>query len=192
MNCTTIRAALRRLRGRALDESAQGLIEFALVGTMLCFMFLGTVDFGRFLYYQTALVSTARVGAEAAINHCPFSSSSCANTTTVTSDALVLWEASCEAIPYASLQPQFASCTAGTAGTWTPICASTCSNCTADLCVTPSTRSTGTQVTVSVGYRFQPITPLMQVFFPDKSCFTGDSTSTNHHTLCATSTGRVS
>jgi hypothetical protein len=52
--------------------------------------------------------------------------------------------------------------------------------------------STPTTVTVYVGYNFTPISPLMQQFFPVKSCFPGDDTTANHHTLCAAAVGKIS
>jgi Flp pilus assembly protein TadG len=182
---------MKRLARAAGDEQAQGLVEFALVISVLFFVFLGTVDFARFLYYQTAIQSAARVGAEAATNHCPFASSTCAATETATSDSLVLWSVYCEANPNPALTPAYSSCSAGTASSWTPTCSGTCTNCASDVCVSPSTRSGGTEVTVTVGYNFTPLTLLISPFFPTKSCYSGDSTSTNHHTICAQSVGRV-
>jgi hypothetical protein len=179
---------LRRIH----DENAQGVIEFALVSTVLMLLFLGTVDYARFLYYDVAITSAARVGAETAINHCPFASSNCGVTPTAVSDTLVLWTAYCEATPSPKLHPQYNGCENGTSSTWTPTCVGTCTNCAQDVCVSPSTRSSGTQVTVSVGYSFEPFTPLMGAFFSDVSCFAGDDTSVNHHTICAKSTGLVS
>lgn len=193
VQCTHRRPADGKLRKTVSDERAQGLVEFALVASVLFFIFLGTVDFARFLYYQTSLQASARVGAEAASNHCPYYSSNCDLTTTPTSDSFVMWKTSCEANPYTALKPQYSSCsTANTSTSWTPSCAGSCTPCTQDICVSPSSRSEGSSVSVTVGYSFKPITILMSPFFPDKSCFSGDSTSTNHHTLCASSTGRVS
>jgi hypothetical protein len=58
--------------------------------------------------------------------------------------------------------------------------------------VTPESRSQEQQVTVTVGYSFKPLTFLMNQFFSEQSCFTGDTPTVNHHTLCAASVGRVS
>ncbi|HEX6509696.1 MAG TPA: TadE family protein [Chloroflexota bacterium] len=66
-------------------------------------------------------------------------------------------------------------------------------NCAYDVCVSPATgRTSGTVVTVSVGYRFQPITLLISQFFHDQSCFAGDDPAINHHNLCFSSTATVS
>jgi Flp pilus assembly protein TadG len=186
------RITFRRLAKATRDESAQGLVEFALVASVLFLVFLGTVDFARFLYYQTAIQSAARVGAESASNHCAFFSSTCELTMTPTSDTLVLWETYCEANPNPALSPAFTSCTAGTSSTWTPTCSGTCTNCSTDICVSPSSRTTGTEVTVTVGYSFKPFTLLISPFFTEHACYSGDSTSSNHHTICAQSVGRVS
>ena len=51
-------------------ERAQGLIEFALMAPILMMLFLGTVDYGRFLYYSVAINNAARLGVETAVNHC--------------------------------------------------------------------------------------------------------------------------
>lgn len=181
-----------RIRVLARDESAQGVVEFAILISMLFIIFLGTVDFARFLYFQQGITSAARVGAETASNHCAFASTLCAQSFTPISDDLVEWKTYCEATPYAKLQPAYASCTPGTTSSWTPTCSGTCSPCAQDICVSPSTRSSGTEVTVTVGYSFKPLTLLISPFFPDRSCFTGDSASANHHTICASATGRVS
>jgi hypothetical protein len=39
--------------------------------TMPVLVFSGTVDFSRFMYFNTAVAEAARVGAETAIGHCP-------------------------------------------------------------------------------------------------------------------------
>jgi Flp pilus assembly protein TadG len=176
------------------DEKAQGVIEFALMFSVLMLLFLGTVDYARFLYYDTAIRSAARVGAETASNHCPLPG--CSSSGSPVADAYVAWQTTCSPQPYVTLQPQYTPCQApaGASSTWTPACSTNCTNCTYDVCINPAagSRSQGTQVTVTVGYSFKPLTFLMDQFFPEQSCFTGDSTATNHHTLCAASVGRVS
>jgi len=185
-----VKSKRRAIQAVALrEESGQGVVEFALLATVLLLLFLGGVDYARFIYYKTAIISAARIGAETAINHCPFASSACGTSPTQTSDSLTMWKTYCEAQPSVSLNPGWSSCTAGTSSTWTPTCNGSCNNCTQDICVTHS----GSDVTVTVGYSFKAITPLMAPFFSsDISCFSGDSTSSNHHTLCASSTGKVS
>ncbi len=174
------------------DESAQGLIEFALILTVLMVLFLGAVDYSRFLYYDQALQSAARVGAETASNHCPDASSSCGQTLVATADPYVLWSTYCEAAPYIKAKPGYTSCIAGSSTSWTPTCAqSSCTPCLNDICVSPSIRASGTQVTVAMGWSFKPISFLMSQFFSDTSCFTGDVTTVNHHTICASAVGKV-
>lgn len=174
------------------DESAQGLIEFALILTVLMVLFLGAVDYSRFLYYDQALQSSARVGAETASNHCAYASSSCGQTLVATSDTYVLWSTYCEAAPYIKATPGYTTCIPGSGTSWTPTCAqSSCTNCLNDICVSPSSRASGTQVTVAMGWSFKPISFYMSQFFSDTSCFTGDSTSVNHHTICASAVGKV-
>jgi Flp pilus assembly protein TadG len=175
----------------AADESAQGVIEFALILTILCLVFLGTVDFSRFMHYQTAIQSAARQGAEMASNHCVVAGN-CGINSAPTSDSVIMWASTCEAQSEINLTPSYTSCRAGTTSTWTPTCSGTCTNCTKDVCISPSTRPAGTQVTVYVGYSWKPISFLMNPFFPERSCYPGDSTSVNHHTICAKSVGLVS
>jgi hypothetical protein len=87
-------------------EGAQGVIEFALIITALLLVFLGTVDFSRFLYYDTAVRNAARVGAEAAINHC-FNDTTCDSSATAASNDFVLWSVFCEAEPFDILLPTY-------------------------------------------------------------------------------------
>lgn len=191
-----------RLANRARrGEEAQGVLEFAFIATILMLMFLGTVDFARFMYYQTAITSAARVGAETASNHCPFAAQACGTTSTPVSDTLVLWDTYCEAVPAPKLHPQYSSCEPNGTNGWTPICVGTCTNCAQDMCVTPASRTQGTQVMVSIGWNFRPFTPLMNLFFTDTSCWSAvtvngvqyqDDPSSNHHTICAHAVGRVS
>jgi len=58
---------IRRFHSR---ENAQGVIEFALMLTVLMLLFLGTVEFSRFLYYDNAIRNAARVGVETGMKHC--------------------------------------------------------------------------------------------------------------------------
>lgn len=196
---------------RAQDERAQGVVEFALIAVILMFLFLGTVDFSRFLYYNMAIQNATRVGVEAASNHCP-SFHNC-YLSTATPDDYILQSTYCEADPYVNLKmvnpvntcnpcgPTVTSCTdpCGSAG---------CQSCPTqgqDMCVLRDTTSTDCStthpcVTVYAGYKFQPISPFLNWVFQARSCWpvsnvpgsgSTDSTS-NGHTLCASSTGRVS
>ena len=184
------------------DERAQGVVEFALIVTFLMMVFLGTVDYARFLYYDTALQSAARVGAEMAINHCT-NASNCPDpnsSSTPVTDNYVLWGTYCEAQPYVGLQPSWTSCDNGTASTWAPTCASvSCTSCTNDICVYPAdgSRSSGSQVTVAVGYKFHPISFLLDFVFTTQQCWTSsggasqDDPTSNGHTLCSKAVGQV-
>jgi TadE-like protein len=186
--------SLRTTMTRTSDERAQGMIEFALIVMVLLLLFAGTVDFSRFLYYQSAISSAARVGAETAMNHCA-SSATCGLSTAATTDDFVMWSTYCEAAPEIVLNPSFSSCTPCATASCTPTCASSpCNDCAhKDICVSPAgTRTSGKSVTVYVGYSFQPITPIIGQFFQTVSCWPGDSTSVNDHTLCAKSVGQVS
>jgi hypothetical protein len=191
------------------DEGAQGLIEFAILASALMILFLGTVDFSRFLYFDNAIRSAARVGAETAGNHCM---PSCGQTLTTVD--FVVQSAACEA--NIGLKPQpLQGCTNCKLTTSSPIqcndpynpssatysAVNPCNpSCTQDVYVSPqyapgsalSPPSTPTLITVVVGYSFEPISPLMSAFFSEVSCYSGDSTSSNHHTLCATAYGKVS
>jgi Flp pilus assembly protein TadG len=184
------------------DERAQGVVEFALIVSVLMLLFVGTVDYARFLYYNTAVTNAARVGAELASNHC-VNETICADpntaSTTVTADNYVLWASYCEASPYVALTPSFSSCdNSGKLASWSPA-ATSGTNCGNDICVSPSTRSQGTKVSVTVGYKFHAIAFLLDWVFTEHQCWTAagggasdDNVAQNHHTLCATSTGKVS
>jgi Flp pilus assembly protein TadG len=185
----------------ANDESAQGVVEFAILIVALMLMFLGVVDFSRFMYYDTAIRNAARVGAEVAGNYCNVPG--CGSQSTATSDDYVMQATYCEAtqaqvasgIAAISLQPAV-DCTPCTTSSCDP-CSSTspylgaCTPCQKDICINPTgTRSSGSSVTVYVGYNFQPLSFYMQPFFPSRTCFPSGSTE-NTHTLCAEAVGRV-
>jgi hypothetical protein len=172
-------------------------------------LFLGTIDFGRFLYYQTALNSAARVGAEAAGNECG-NRFLCARFNAGTINDQIMQSTECEAINDAglsSLQPSL-SCTAGiSTDTLTDPCSSTCTPCAKDICIirhttcstsgcdpcatsagSVSTVTSGQCVQIIIGYNFTPIAPFVRQFFPTKQCWSGDTTT---HTLCASFYGKV-
>lgn len=176
------------------DEQAQGVVEFAFIAMILMLIFLGTVDYARFLYYDTAIQSAARVGAETAINRC-YNPVICGTASAPTADDYVVQSTYCEAAPYMGLRPSVTTCAPCTSisGCTSPCTSSCLSNvCQQDICISPTgSRTTRSTVTISVGYRFKPISFLMSPFFGDQQCWDSDSASTNHHTLCATSTGRV-
>jgi Flp pilus assembly protein TadG len=195
------------MRRRLGGEQGQGLLEVALIAPILLLLFLGVVDFSRFLYFQNTVTNASRVGAEMGTSHCP-SPYACGIPTTATDD-FVMQATVCEASPDVTLSPVIpcTPCdpTGGTGGVCTTPCSTACTPCpgsgsTGDVCITRgglTTPYTGLSdppydIVVTVGYSFQPISPLMQAFFPDKSCWTGDDTSKNHHTLCSSATGRVS
>lgn len=191
-------------RAKGNGEEAQSLIEFALFGIVLVSFFLGTVDLGRFLYYDNAIRSAARVGAGVASNHCAYADYACGTTSNsvAVTDNFVMWSTYCEAAPHANLnlgqytpptpnqsipntlayvaadvssQP----CTPNdTSTTWAPKCGNgaTCTNCANDICVAPTSRTSSTTVAVSVGYDFQPITFFIAKFFSAQQCW---STSDN-------------
>jgi TadE-like protein len=190
------------------DEGAQGLIEFAFLASALMFVFLGTIDFSRFLYYDNAIRSAARVGAERAGNHC---APTCGQT--VTTVDFVVQAAVCEAnIGLAPVPPQ--GCTNCKLTTGSPIrcndpynpssvtysATNPCSpSCSQDVYVDPvfapnttASAAANTAITVTVGYSFKPITPLMNQFFSEVACYPGDVASVNDHTLCASALGRES
>lgn len=119
------------------------------------------------------------------------------NTSPVSTSAYTTTTSSDGKTTYQPCQPNPSSTT------WTPACntsaGATCTPCTNDICVAPTTRSSSSSVSVSVGYDFQPITPLMSQFFTTRQCWTtsdsptpsqSDSTS-NKHTLCARAVGKV-
>lgn len=193
---------LMRLGRFHRNEEAQGIVEFALLASLMMLIFLGTVDFARFLYYDNAIRSAARTGAIMASNHCAYPGSGCGYGTGITTDDYVLQAVQCEAAPYVTLSPAPSTCDP----TSSSPCKSSClSNvCAKDICVSPSgapgsARSSGTKVTVSVGYSFKPIAFVLSPFFNDQTCWGGsgdppgspaDSLS-NHHTLCASAVGKV-
>jgi Flp pilus assembly protein TadG len=180
-------------RGR---ERGHAMLEFAFIAPVVVLIFCGVVDFSRFLYYDQAVVGAARSGTEMAINHC-VSHSSCGITDSPVGDDFVVQAVYCSAMPQVQLHPQAstcASCLTVNCSAATPICDTSClaNICVQDICTNPlaASRTNGVQVSVAVGYSFKPFTPLLSMFFPDKQCWSGDSL-TNHHTICATSTGAV-
>jgi hypothetical protein len=189
---------------RIHDERAQGVVEFALIVTVLMLLFLGTADFARFLYYQSAIQNSARVGAEAAGKQCVSIDAACGTP----SNDYVLQAAVCEAKPYVAFQMATSIVSCSPCGPKSTACAngpcgsSGCQACPTsgqDVCVSRDSTSTGCStsqpcVTVSAGYNFQPISFFLTVnswLFPARSCWGSDPTS-NGHTLCASSEGRTS
>lgn len=197
----------RRIWDHASQERAQGITEFAIVSMALMFFFLGTVDFARFMYYDTAIRNAARTGAETASNYCYIPG--CGLQSSPTSDDVVMQSTYCEATgaqavggsSLVSLQPQI-NCTPCTTSTCDP-CSSTspylgaCTTCRTDICVSRSpsgSPAAGQTVTVYVGYNFRPISFLMAPFFNTVSCWknTVSGSTESTHTLCAQAVGRVS
>lgn len=184
------------------EERAQGVIEFAIVVTMLLLFFMGTIDFSRFMYYDTAIRNAARVGAEVGGNYCNISA--CGVQTAPTTDDQIMQATYCagtqntlaSGLAAIQLQPTVSctACISGTSTTCDPCSGSTCSNCTKDICIDPSgaSRTKGSDFTVYVGYNFQPISPLMSNFFPSQQCWASVNSTENTHTLCATAVGHVS
>ena len=171
------------------DEEAQGVIEFAIIATALLLMFLGTVDFSRFMYYDTAITSAARVGASLGTNAC-LTPDLCGRSF-VPSDGYIMQAASCEAAPFVALQPQIDcnACISVVCSAGVPSSLTSCAG--EDICVqrTPSgAPARGQTVIVTVGYHFNFVSPIVGEFFPNKVCFTGDTLS---HNLCANATGLV-
>jgi Flp pilus assembly protein TadG len=208
-------------QNRMRDERAQGVVEFALIATILMMLFLGTVDYARFLYYGTAIRNAAQSGAQMEATGCT-NRITCGRLHVASADDLSLQAAVCAPKPYVNLQPYPTSaswefCAACVTSTYTcyrndpcyPTSTSTnvCSSsmCTLDVCVCRKATTAGAVlqcpnsanpahgdvVQVSVGYAFSPISPLMKSFFSTRSCYPGDNASSNQHTLCATAVGRV-
>jgi TadE-like protein len=186
--------------GGIVHERGQGLIEFALVSTVLLLVILGLADFSRMMYYQSALNSASRVGAEMASNHCQ-SAVYCSISGAPTTYDFVMQAAECEA-PNLPLQPSL-SCTQVSTVNGSP-CAGTCpAACGQDVCINPAFNPGSSQilgapqdVAVSVGYHFSPISPLMKLIVESDAnpawkngCFPGDVP--HAHTLCAKSIGRA-
>jgi TadE-like protein len=179
------------------DEEAQGVIEFAIIATALLLMFLGTVDFSRFMYYDTAITSAARVGASLGTEAC-FTPLLCGRSD-VANDDFIMQAATCEAAPFVTLQPQIDCNKCITGPCDEPSTVSSCAG--QDICVqrtpaftdpkgvcTVNCPNRGQTVIVTVGYHFNFVSPIVGEFFPNKVCFTGDTLS---HNLCASSTGLV-
>jgi Flp pilus assembly protein TadG len=184
---------------RIHDENAQGVIEFALIVSVMLLLFLGTVDFGRFLYYDNVINSAARVGTEVAIDQC-WSPAICQSTKgLIATDDVVTQATVCEASAFLALQPSVSSCDPCELNS-DSLCLAATSPCQAaclaqlcqkDVCISPlGTRTDQTNVTVTVGYKFRPISFLMNQFFSTHACYIGDPAS-NDHTICASSQGRV-
>ncbi|MGH2449609.1 MAG: TadE/TadG family type IV pilus assembly protein [Chloroflexota bacterium] len=191
--------AVKRRRS-SRRQSGQAVVEFAILVTVLLLIFLGTVDFARILSYQSAISSAARVGAEMASNHCEAAANCSISGAPATYD-FVLQATVCES-PNVPLQPAV-SCSQVSTPSGSP-CAGSCPPpCSQDVCITPAyqpgsttTLASPQQITVSVGYDFRPISPMMNAFVQSdlnpawkNGCFPGDPPHT--HTICATVTGRA-
>jgi Flp pilus assembly protein TadG len=187
------------------DEEAQGLIEFALLLTALSLIFVGVVDYSRFMYYQTSIQSAARVGAETASNNC-YRLTGCTNLSQSTINSGIMQATECETSGASRLtwSPSIdcsnqssdpcANCT-----TTTNWCSSTSLEPGGNVCVQrfaadcTTTQSTATVtdgqcVKITVGYNFHPISLLVGNIFSKHACWTGD---TFKHQLCATAVGTV-
>lgn len=185
---------IRQIRG---GEPAQGLIEFAIIAPTILLIFLGVIDYSRFMYFNQTIASAARAGGDTAINHCAYHTT-CGMTDTPVGDDFIVQSVYCDASPHIQLQPQAASCASclnKTCNAPVTLCDASClaQICFKDICINPlaASRTNYMDVTVTVGYSWKPITPLISAFFPDKSCWVRDPAS-NHHTLCASVTGNVS
>lgn len=192
------------------DETAQGVVEFAIIGMALLLFFAGIVDFSRFMYYKSALTNAARVAAQIAGEPCA-TQKLCGRTKINTND-YIQQAAICEAKPYMSIESNMTSVSGFSCNTCiTGPCISPCGSsacpasagpCIRDVCVLrcptsfssdsdcSSTRALarGQPVIVDVGYQFQAITPVIRRFFPTIACWPGDTTP---HTLCGRSLMRV-
>jgi hypothetical protein len=58
-----------RVRARAERSGGQALVEFALVAPLLFLLILGTIEAGRFIFFQELLNNATREGARYAIVH---------------------------------------------------------------------------------------------------------------------------
>ncbi len=172
-------------------EQANSMIEFALVVSILLLLLLGTLDYGRFLYYDIAIGNAAEVGLQTAMNPCAYQPS-CDSQAVPQTDSVIMWSAYCEGHDSVHLAPAYVSCPPCSANDCVPPGGVNYVPCVQDICVSPAgTRTDQEQVQVTVGYNFRPMTILVDQFFPGRSCYAGDSVAANHHTLCAVATGRV-
>jgi hypothetical protein len=171
------------------DEQANAALEFAVSFWLLLLVFLGCIDYARFLYADIAIRDAAKVGLETAMNPCA-GQSDCLPGAQALSDSAVQWAVYCEGQPYLQLSPGYTYCPAH--GYGSPPCAASCTTCVQDVCVQhPGTDDGQATVRVAVGYRFRPLSFMFSPFFGARSCFAGDSTSVNNHNLCVAYTGRV-
>ena len=202
------------LSGFHHGERAQGVIEFGVIATVMMLIFLGTVDFARFMYYGTAIRNAANTAAQVETTGC-VNGQVCGNLYVSTTDDFAEQAAVCEGRPYVSLLPyptasSWDFCNAclqsgvtcnsndpclDPGGTTTNVCGAGCTQdvciCRAGTCPATGIPAHADLVTVSVGYKFTPFSPLINKFFPRRQCWSGDSTASNGHTLCAMATGRV-
>lgn len=184
----------------AVHERGQALIEFAVVSSVVLLVILGLADFSRMMYYQSAMNSAARVGAEMASNHCQ-DAVYCSISGAPTTYDFVMQATECEA-PNVPLQPSL-PCSQVTSPSGSPCTGACPAPCGQDICISPAYQPGSTQtlvspvdVTVSIGYHFSPISPLMKVFLESDAnsawkngCFPGDPPHT--HTLCGKAIGRA-
>src|SRR5436309_12657892 len=91
------------------NEQAQGLLEFAFIAPTIVLIFLGVVDYSRFMYFKETIITAARSGGDTAINHCAFHTT-CGMTDTPVGDDFIVQSVYCDASPHIQLRPQAATC----------------------------------------------------------------------------------
>lgn len=57
------------------DEQANSMVELSLIVSLLLLLLLGTLDYGRFRYYDSAFGNAAEVGPQTAMHPCSYRSS---------------------------------------------------------------------------------------------------------------------
>jgi hypothetical protein len=86
------------------EERAQGVIEFAILAMILMLLFLGTVDFSRFMYFNNAIQNAANAGAQVETTGC-VNGQVCGNLYVATQDNFARQATVCEGRPTVNLLP---------------------------------------------------------------------------------------
>ena len=172
---------LRACRGCAPDQRGTALVEFALVGSLLCLLVFGLIEFGVILAVKSSVTQAASEGARAAVtapwcpagSTCTYPSSApaaCYTGHQVTGpDYTCLYAAS--AAQASQTMSWLSTCSSDSSGNASSTTASVQCSSTVDYC-TAGQSSSGLCITTKVLYDYKdnpifPSLPLLSAFLPN-------------------------
>lgn len=145
------RAIFRPVRTAMASLKGQGTVEFALVIPIFLFIVCGIVDLGRAVIANNVVSNASREGARAAIYP---GTTDAAIATAINGQSAFLGN-----LPVAATDPGNGNYVVVGANTWNDTTKTYTSH---PVSTSPSTeRTSGSQIMVTVNYRFIPITPVI-------------------------------